>query len=72
MSDQGAFSSAGSPLAEATVRHVIASLTEQLELGGVEHARRTAHDIITSLLDVPRSWGIGHADMALEPGVISA
>lgn len=72
MSDLGAFSSPGLPIAEPTVRDVVAVLTEQLKLGGIENPRRTAHDIITSLLDVPRSWGIGHADMALDPAVVSA
>jgi hypothetical protein len=38
----------------------------------VSEARRTAHDIITGILDVPRSWGIRHADLTLDPDVTIA
>src|SRR6266851_1568869 len=55
----------------ATVRQVIDELTETLKTGGVADSRRTAHDIITSLLGVPRSWALRHRDVALDPDVIA-
>ncbi|MFN2604441.1 MAG: hypothetical protein ABR582_17005, partial [Gemmatimonadaceae bacterium] len=54
----------------ATVRQVIDELTETLRSGGVADARRTAHEIITSLLSVPRSWALRHRDDTLDPTVI--
>ncbi len=56
--------------ATATVRQVIDELTETLQSGGVADARRTAHDIITSLLSMPRSWALRHRDVTLDPAVI--
>ena len=55
----------------ATVRQVIDELTETLKTGGVHDARRTAHDIITSLLGVPRSWALRHRDVTLDPEIIA-
>ena len=71
MSDPGALSAPGST-SELTVRHVVGELTESLKLAGVSEARRAAHDIITGILDVPRSWGIRHADLTLDPEVTVA
>jgi release factor glutamine methyltransferase len=70
VSDPGALS-AGSAT-EMTVRSVVGELTESLKLAGVSEARRTAHDIITGILDVPRSWGIRHADLTLDLAVTDA
>lgn len=71
MTDPGALSASGSAV-ELTVRHVVAELTESLKLAGVTEARRAAHDIVTAILDVPRSWGIRHADLTLQPEVTAA
>src|SRR5438105_13349195 len=57
--------------ATATVRQVIDELTETLKTGGVADARRTAHDIITSLLGMPRSWALRHRDVPLDPEIIA-
>ena len=54
----------------ATVRQMIDELTETLKNGGVEAARRTAHDIITGLLGGPRSWALRHRDLSLDPHII--
>src|SRR5205085_7046800 len=56
--------------ASATVREIIDELTETLQSGGLADARRTAHDIITSLLSMPRSWALRYRDVALDPAVI--
>jgi release factor glutamine methyltransferase len=55
----------------ATVRQVIDDLTKTLTTGGVADARRNAHDIITSLLGVPRSWALRHRDVTLDPTMIA-
>jgi release factor glutamine methyltransferase len=54
-----------------TVRQVIDELTENLKTRGLPDARRNAHDIITSILGVPRSWALRHRDVALDPDVIA-
>jgi release factor glutamine methyltransferase len=51
---------------------LIAELTEGLKIIGITEARRGAHDIITGILDVQRSWGIRHADVTLDPEVTTA
>lgn len=56
-------------LSSLVVRDLIAELTETLKLGGVPEARRAAHDVITGILDAPRSWGIRNADVEVEPSV---
>jgi release factor glutamine methyltransferase len=53
-------------LGRLTFRSLTADLTERLTLAGVSNSRRTAHDVITTLLDVPRSWGVGHRDAAID------
>jgi len=55
----------------ATVRQVIDELTETLRTGGVADARRNAHDIITSLQSMPRSWALRHRDVALDAAMIA-
>src|SRR5438552_2689895 len=54
----------------ATVRQVIDELTETLKTGGVADSRRTAHDIITSLLGVPRPWAFRHRDITFDPAML--
>jgi release factor glutamine methyltransferase len=57
---------------ELTVRSVLDELTETLKTGGTPEARRTAHDIVTTLLDEPRSWAIRHRDLPLAPAVVQS
>src|SRR6187549_3939509 len=71
VSESGALFTPGSAT-DPTVRHVVSELTESLKIAGVSEARRTAHDIITGILDVPRSWGIRHADLTLDADVTAA
>lgn len=63
MNEPGAAPAAGS--SELTVRTILDELTETLKTGGISDARRTAHDIVTTLLDEPRSWAIRHRDLLL-------
>src|SRR6476469_2257406 len=70
VSEPGAAPIAGS--SEVTVRRVLDELTETLKTGGTPDARRTAHDIVTSLLGEPRSWAIRHRDLLLAPAVIES
>ncbi|HUQ19218.1 MAG TPA: HemK/PrmC family methyltransferase, partial [Gemmatimonadaceae bacterium] len=67
MSEQ--HSGSAKSLSTLVVRDLIAELTETLKLGGVAEARRAAHDVITGILDAPRSWGIRNADVEVEPSV---
>src|SRR4051794_16015631 len=62
-------SGSANSLSSLVVRDLIAELTEMLKLGGVAEARRAAHDVITGILDAPRSWGIRNADVQVEPSV---
>lgn len=71
MNDLGALPTAG-PFAERTVRNVLDELTETLKTGGAADARRAAHDIVTTLLDEPRSWALRHRDLTLTPEVIES
>jgi len=71
VNEPGATPTAG-PLAELTVRNVLDELTETLKTGGTADARRTAHDIVTTLLDEPRSWAIRYRDLPLAPTVIES
>jgi release factor glutamine methyltransferase len=70
VNEPGAVPAAGP--SQLTVREVLDELTETLKTGGTADARRTAHDIVTSLLDEPRSWAIRHRDFPLEPTIIEA
>jgi len=71
VNDPRALSAAGA-VGELTVRQVVRELTDTLKSGGIMDARRTAHDIITTLLDVPRAWAIRHRELPLDPNVIVA
>jgi release factor glutamine methyltransferase len=70
VNEPGAVPTAGS--SEFTVRSVLDELTETLKTGGTPDARRTAHDIVTTLLDEPRSWAVRHRDLSLAPAVIES
>jgi len=70
VNEPGAAPAAGS--SDLTVRSILDELTETLKNGGAADARRTAHDIVTTLLDEPRSWAIRHRDLPLDPTVIAA
>jgi release factor glutamine methyltransferase len=53
-------------LSTLVVRELIAELTETFKLKGVPEPRRAAHDVLTGILDQPRSWGIRNADNAID------
>jgi release factor glutamine methyltransferase len=48
-----------------TVGDLIDSLTSALVIGGVESARRVSVDIVSALLEVPRTWPLTHAGIAI-------
>jgi release factor glutamine methyltransferase len=58
-------------LAELTVRDVLDDLVQTLKTGGIADARSIAQEIVTTLLDKPRSWVITHSDFAIDPQVIA-
>jgi release factor glutamine methyltransferase len=58
-------------LAELAVRPLLDELTEILNTGAIADARSIAQDIVTSLLDKPRSWAITHADFPIDPQIVA-
>lgn len=57
---------------DAPVLPVVEELTVTLRLAGIPDPRRVASDIISALMDVPRSWPIMNGEMILDPEIVEA
>ena len=69
VSDFGAFAPARSA-AEPAFRQLVEELAETLEAGGIDDAKSLARDIVTTLLDKPRSWAITHGEFPIDAQVV--
>jgi release factor glutamine methyltransferase len=58
-------------VAELTVANLVDELAEILKAGGIADARSIARDIVTALLDQPRSWAITHAALPIDAQVVA-
>lgn len=71
MSNSVSLPAAGS-VAELTVANVVDELAEILKAGGIVDARIIARDIVTSLVDEPRSWAITHTTLPIDAQVVTS
>lgn len=55
-----------------TVRAVVEDLAAALRRGGISDPNRVAMDVISSLLDVPRSWPVANRDASLDAVIVRA
>jgi release factor glutamine methyltransferase len=62
---------AAGSIAELTVVNVVDELAEILKAGGIADARSIARDIVTTLLDQPRSWAITHVTLPIDAQVVA-
>ncbi len=57
---------------ERTVRAVVEDIAAALRRGGISDPNRVAMDVISSLLEVPRSWPVANRDASLDPSIMRA
>lgn len=58
-------------LAAPTVASLLKEVIAALSAGGIAEPRRAAADILSALLDVPRSWPALNTQSPVEPGLVS-
>jgi release factor glutamine methyltransferase len=58
--------------AGGTVSVVVEDLAAALRRGGISDPNRVAMDVISSLLEVPRSWPVANRDASLDTRIVSA